>query len=168
MTWPPLVEPPAGVDSVAWAAACRRIRDECGWHIAPTLTEDVRVRLTGPALVLPSMEVIEVASVAIAGQALSEDDWELMPDEPVVMLSGRWWCRHRVATVTMSHGYEECPEDLLPVLRAMASVPANLVGSQVQAGPFQVSAPAYASAGASSLSDTQRTALTPYKRPPRP
>lgn len=168
MAWPALSAVPSGVDPEAWAAACRRVRTECGWHIAPTIQEAVRVRLTGPALVLPSMEVVEVTSVQIGDETLDVSAWELMPDEPVIVLSGRWWCRHRVAVVEMSHGYEECPKDLLASLVAMSSVPAGVVGSQMQAGPFQVSSPSYATAGPASMSDAQRASLAAYKRPPRP
>lgn len=168
MAWPTLALEPDGVDPVAWAAACRRVRTECGWHIAPTIQETVRVRLTGPALVLPSMEILEVTSVQIGDELLDASAWELMPGEPVIMLCGRWWCHHRVAVVEMSHGYEDCPEDLLAALTAMSSVPAGVVGSQMQAGPFQVSPPAYATAGPASLSDAQRASVAAYKRPPRP
>lgn len=169
MVTEPLATAPTGLDEGAWAAACRAVRDYCEWHIAPSVTETLT--LDGPGgslLMLPSLLVTDVASVTNAGTALVDPEWSAAG----MVRTHRWTTRFRGVTVTLTHGHEECPEDIYAVLVHMAEQSKALertgpAGMSV-AGPFTMQVSAAALAGAVGLSGQHRGVLDKYKLPPRP
>lgn len=113
----PLAVAPAGLDPAAWDAACRAVRTYCGWHVAPSVTQTLV--LDGPGgslLVLPSLLVTDVAEVKNAGTVLSDPEWSAAG----MIRSHGWTTRFRGVSVTLTHGYDECPEDIYAVLEHMA------------------------------------------------
>lgn len=165
----PLAATPAGVDVDAWDAACRAVRDYCGWHVAPSVSHTLT--LDGPGgtlLVLPSLRVTDVAEVTNDGTALTDPEWS----EAGMVRTGRWTQRFRGVTVTLTHGYDKCPEDILEVLRHMVgqrSALASFGPAQTQgAGPFSMQMPTATLAGAVGLSGQHRGVLDKYRLPPRP
>lgn len=93
------------------------IRDECGWHIAPTVTQTVRVAPAGNLLFLRTMRLTDVLSVTDRdGNEVEVDDF----DEGTGIVSLKRSPRGRVA-VELEHGYEECPPALLSVIAERAA-----------------------------------------------
>lgn len=97
-------------------AAAGQVRRICGWHIAPEITETVVLDHNGAGVLhLPSLYVKAVSSVK-----------DVTGDTPVEvtgfrwsragMLSGRFPSGFRAVEVTFTHGFDECPADLLPVI----------------------------------------------------
>lgn len=169
MVTDPLAAAPAGLDPAAWDAACRAVRTYCGWHVAPSVTQTLV--LDGPGgslLMLPSLLVTDVAEVKNAGTVVADPEWSAAG----MVRAHRWTTRFRGVEVTLTHGYEECPEDVLAVLTHMAEQSKALkqtgpAGMQV-AGPFTMQVSAAALAGAVGLSGQHRGVLDKYRLPPRP
>ena len=121
--WPELVTPADLVDfpgapfkSSTVEAAAGQVRRICGWHIAPSLTETVTLDHDGgPVLYLPSLYVTDVVSVkdAMGGTPREIMGWRW---SGAGMVEGSFPRGFRAVEVTLTHGYVECPADLLPVL----------------------------------------------------
>jgi hypothetical protein len=119
--------------------AAADVRREAGWHIAPVLTETLTVEAFGGRhLVLPSRRVVSVASVV--SPYYSSTDWTL--EDGYLFRAVGWSGTYQV---TLTHGYDSCPVDLLPVLAGRAtnaarrrdpSVASTTVG-QIQTSYFQ-------------------------------
>lgn len=121
--WPGLVEPseligfpgaPFPTNTVN--AATAQIRRICGWHIAPSITETLVLDHDGSGVIhLPSLYVEDVVSVSdVTGdrpRVLSGWRWS-----GAGMIEGRFPHGFRSVEVVLVHGYESCPDDLLPVV----------------------------------------------------
>ena len=157
----PLAATPTGVDEAAWSAACGAVRAYCGWHIAPSVTEEVT--LDGPGsgvLLLPSLKVTDVSAVTNDGTTVTDPEWS-----EAGMVRGSWSCKFRGVTVTMTHGYEECPSEIIGVLLEAAD---RGVGSSVsQVGQVRMGGVSGVPGAASFMLD-QKAVLDRYKLPPRP
>lgn len=122
---------PTTQDTLDRAAAL--IRRVAGWHIAPQITETVTLDHDGASvLVLPSLHVVEVASVKNASTGVELTGWSWSSKG---LLSGRFPCGFRSVEVTFTHGFESCPLDLFPSVATAGEA----VVRQQQSGPFQVS-----------------------------
>lgn len=135
------------LDGVAWegdgeavSAAAGQVRDLCGWHVAPVVTETVTLPRSSSGLyLLPSLRVVSVDAVVVGGVAVSVFDWatdgrlELFP-----VWSGS---RLRGPTVTFTHGFEVCPPGVRQAVLARATqLGAQRVRSQAQGvGPYSQS-----------------------------
>lgn len=122
---PPLVTtedlaefPGSPFSSSTVAAAAGAVRSECGWHIAPIVTETLTVDTDGgPILMLPTLALVSVSEVR-----------DMTRDTPTVltgwqmsaagMLSrpGGWPWGLSAVEVDCTHGYESCPPELLPTV----------------------------------------------------
>jgi hypothetical protein len=127
-------------------AAEASIRSDAGWHIAPVITETIAVRVVGREVILPSLNVVSVTAVngLTAG-------WEILPGGilrwnsaygPVLSANASAYVggRGTVAHITLTHGFEACPADLLPVVAARAQMVAQATPA-VQSettGPYSV------------------------------
>jgi hypothetical protein len=106
-------------------AAAEVVRDYCGWHIAPSIT-DTYPKLaigSGGIIMLPSGYVTDVASVTInspAGDTVLDPttDYDWFKTGYIEARSPLWRYGYGavsgpqqagLATVTMTHGYTECP-----------------------------------------------------------
>lgn len=148
-------------------AAVAALRAHAGWHIAPPRTETLTLDVIGGSrVVLPSLRVTAVAEV--------RNTYE---DTPVEITDFRWSeagvlsrrycslpCGFRALEVDITHGYDECPPELLPSIAACAAT-ASL-------------SPAVASRGIGPFSESYRpvdgsvfagdAAVARYTLPPRP
>lgn len=111
-----------GHDESSIAQAAGLIRDACGWHIAPSITEDRALAAAGGRLLsLPSLHVIEVTSVRLASTN------EVIPDAVLseagllqLPLGRRWPSGIAAVRVTMVHGLPEAPPAILSVINDLA------------------------------------------------
>jgi hypothetical protein len=107
--------------AVVVGAAADSVRSECGWHVAPSASEVVRLRGGSRVLLLPSLHVTAVASITDGdGNAVTGWDWF---ENGVVELPSSSF--PRVVSVTFTHGYESCPQALLPIIAERASAQAS-------------------------------------------
>jgi hypothetical protein len=143
-------------------AAIGRIRNHCRWHISPVRTETKSVRVYGGnTLVLPTGRLTSVASIVAPGRTYV---FETIPDEGVVLLKGR--CTLEAVDVTFTHGHEECPPELLPVISSLAqatSSPRDPALNSVSVGSVTYG---YGSGGSSGSLDAFSDVLSPYRLPP--
>lgn len=99
--------------------ACDLVRGECGWHLAPTMTEVLRLDSAGGRLLaLPSLRVREVISVTTADDVPIED-WELS-ENGLLERKGRDWPVARRLKVELEHGFAAVPPALIPVIEDAA------------------------------------------------
>lgn len=111
-------------------AAAQSLRTECKWHIAPSVTQTVKVRAGGSVLLLPSMYVTAVASVAdMLGNVITGWDWST---EGIIERAAGF---PSFVAVTFTHGYTTCPKELLPIIAERAlSQASGRVKSEALAG----------------------------------
>jgi hypothetical protein len=142
MPWPALVTFadlfnfdgfPFNEDLVSIAAAS--VRSEAGWHIAPVVTETLQVTSYGGQLLpLPTRRIVTITQVR-GSDAVAITGWTKM-SMGVYRKSG--WPID-VLSVDLTHGYDETPADLLPIVvqRVKAtSVPSNVSQRSTTTGPF--------------------------------
>lgn len=98
-------------------AAAGQVRAECGWHIAPGVTETVTLDPAGSTVVLlPSLQVSSVTAVrAEDGTAIT--GWKSRPNG-VLRYSAGW---PETITVDFTHGYAKCPPELVAVIAERAN-----------------------------------------------
>lgn len=165
-----IIEPVLGLEvaetpvTSAWKAASTRIRYYCRWHISPKLTHTVKVAAYDGKLYLPTLAPVAVTSVTNSvGHVI---DVTGIPAGTTVLarperFSGTY-------TVTLEHGFEECPADILEVLTAMTMpLPAGTTAKikTATSGPHSVSLGGAASAAAAGLTDDQAAVLDAYWLP---
>lgn len=144
---------PALTDAVIEAAG-ESIRDECGWHIAPVLTETMDVLTSGRVAVLDTLRVVDVSEVRDqSGEVLT--GWRV--DKRAGVIHGLPRCRR--VEVDLTHGYESCPAALKPVVIERAR--AIHVGGRVAQESLGSRSVSYVPGG---VDDP----LARYKLPPRP
>ena len=99
--------------------AAGAIRAEAGWHIAPQVTETVEVE-TGCSRValLPSLLVVDVTEVRDADTGKVLDGWRVSRARGVLRRRHGVW--PEAIEVDLTHGYEKCPAELLPVIAERA------------------------------------------------
>lgn len=134
------------------------VRGFCGWHIAPSRTETVRVEGGGGRLLLlPSLHVTDVASVVDEnGSEVTDFRWRRNGT-----LVGCWSdCLDY--DVTFTHGHPQAPMDVSAAVQAIGSGDVALgVVKSWNRGPFGES---YSDSRESAV----RATLDRYKLPPRP
>ena len=84
------------------------VRDYCGWHVAPVVTETVTLDAYGTArLFLPSLKVRAVDAVTVDGTALDPSGYTWTEDGVLRRLDGALWPhRGQSVAVTLTHGHE--------------------------------------------------------------
>ncbi len=133
----PFTPPPAGVDADRWESAVRSLRDYCGWHIAPVVTEEVI--LDGPGcgiLTLPTQRLVGIENVTNDGRPVevASSDWSRTG-----IVRGSWTGSFRGVMAVITHGYEDWPADLLGVLVELATESGQARVSQVTNRAYQLS-----------------------------
>lgn len=171
MALPNLIEPealdglPGGPYTEEMAeVGAHTVRRAARWHIAPVIKETIILDHDGAGVVrLPSLRVVDVLSVVDISRA---------EDRPLEyrrhyrwseagLLSGKFPAGFRVLSVTLEHGFDECPPELLPVI-AQASKEGRT--RTRQAGPFQETY----EAGLDSHPTSTASVLSLYSLGPRP
>lgn len=100
------------------AAASRRIRNHCGWHIWPVAAfTNVRVETHhGADVWLPSLAVVSIQKIVTGGEEVELSGVEFDTDG---LLRHRAW--HGDTYVDFTHGFAEVPEDLVSLCIELAS-----------------------------------------------
>ena len=117
-------------------SAGESVRAEAGWHIAPEVTETLRVFSEGgTALVLPTLKYTVTAVRDTSG-----DTPEVLTgwtDRGSGILLKSYWPVGHMLEVDLVHGYEICPPELLPVIahRVQAS---RSPGANVRLGSLSI------------------------------
>lgn len=152
----PVPAPPAGVSESAWLATVADVRAFCGWHIAPEVTETLTLDGSGgPILVLPTLRVVDLASITDDGSEVTDPEWSASG-----MVRHYCWTRKfRGIEATLTHGFEEWPAELLAVMTELAGASASLAGVKtVGVGSHQVTFE-------STMRPTQRDIIGRYQLP---
>ncbi|MFD7157955.1 hypothetical protein ACXJJ3_08740 [Kribbella sp. WER1] len=162
----------------ATARAEAEVRAYCGWHIAPqredTLTLDGP---GGPLLVLPSLHVVSVASVAENGTELDPEGYAWSAAGVLRRTSSAtswhgwncgWTDDFRGLVVTLTHGYESMPLDVQTVIDRLASRSVDDPSQYSQVGQVAYATGADGLPVSGSLTALDRLVLDRYKIPPRP
>lgn len=106
----------------AIAAASEAVRNACGWHIAPSVTETLTRDARGSTvLALPTMHLTDVDSLVENGTALAVDvDFEWSENGVLERFAGWVWKRRGIAA-TITHGYATTPPVVLDLVCAIAA-----------------------------------------------
>lgn len=163
MGWPQLVTETLA-DQDALSAASERVRDHCGWHIAPVITETLT--LDGPGgrlLLLPSLRVVEVVSVVNDGVVVTDPEWSAKG-----WIYGSWTTKARGVVVTLRHGLDACPAAVSAVVSRMAREGLGSRARREAAGGESIDWSASVVGGVIDLPDDAMSALAPYALGPRP
>lgn len=130
-----LADLPDGVDGAAWLSACAAVRSYCGWHVAPLVTETVTLDGRGRcSAFLPTLRLVDLVSITADGSAVGDPEWSSMGE-----VRGAYSSKLRGIVAEIVHGYEECPADVLKVLREMVAAADRGGVSSVTSGQHQVS-----------------------------
>src|SRR5215212_675220 len=147
--------PLPGIDPTDVEAASTRVRNYCGWHIAPSVTETVTVSGRGRWM-LRSRHVTAVSAIFYHGTVIpvaSSFDWT---EDGLVSL-GSYRMPLTEVDIAIIHGYTVCPADVRDVVEVLAT--SSLATAQPTTfgfGPFRVG---YDSA------DDPMAPLEPYRLP---
>lgn len=97
-------------------AAAEAVRTECEWHIAPVITQTVRIRTGGRGVVLlPTLKLVDVLTVTSSqGEPITGYDFY---DHGVLERAAGF---PPVIDVEFTHGYTTCPEALFPIIAERA------------------------------------------------
>lgn len=147
------------------------VRSYCGWHIAPsrldtaTFASDWSLKL-----LLPSMFVTAIASVAVDGTVLDSDSYGFTSNGVLTLRGWGYWPGETV--VSFTHGYTVPPPEVTGVVQAVGQRAVSNPGSatRMQAGPFLMS-PSLTGAGQAvplALLDSEKSILDAYRIPERP
>lgn len=131
-------------------AAVAAVRTAAGWHIAPVRADTAVVLTVGycqQLLRLPTRRLVSVQEIRdVLGEAGSGDDGAVVADttyrivasrNAVLKTSGYWPQGLDAVEVDYSHGFDECPPDLLPVLAEAATlIRRDASARTLTAGPF--------------------------------
>lgn len=180
----------AGNPDLILAQVDQLLRSYCGWHIAPSRTEDLSVTIPSRSpydaplqpvmrtIFLPTMHLTAVSAVTLDGVALIEGtDFEWHEGGYIVRLGVPWidllnWSgASRVAVASVTHGYDAVPADVQSVAldlgsRAIAAVKAaGIVRLRVGGVDRQFGTGPDGQAVTVGLSDAHEAALAPYRIP---
>lgn len=147
------------------AAATQAIRDYCGWHIAPCISEDLVLDGPGqPKLFLPTKRLEEVLYLEVDGQMV--DNFRFSQEGWVTLEHGAFPRKERAVKIGIRHGYHSAaPASVIVgniVSRARMSPTGNVV--QQRAGTQSVT---FATSGGQvmgfGLMQAEKELLQPYK-----
>lgn len=170
MATPALVEPAALSDfpgtftATQINIAAAGLRSAAGWHIAPVVVETVTVDSDGgPILFLPTLHLVNVTEVRdVTGDTPRVlTNWRKSATGTLTRLGG-WPYGASAIEVDMTHGYDECPPELLPlVVDGIRSQGKDRTLAAKSIGPFSESY-------RDGVTSTLDPALARYAIPPRP
>lgn len=113
---------PAGVDTDAAQplldAASEAVRDYCGWHIAPIVTETVTADGSGGEIQgLPTLMLLDLITVSSDGTALTVADVEWSANGSMRQC---WWtAKFRGVVAEIEHGYADTPAVIVALICEM-------------------------------------------------
>jgi hypothetical protein len=114
VTIPAIVTADTQVNPAFWLnAANAAVRRECGWHVAPVITETLTLDgKGGTSLLLPSQRVIALGSVLNDGEDVTSRVRFSRTSGVLTLADGRWCDNVGSIVVTLTHGHtlEEVPD----------------------------------------------------------
>lgn len=118
-------------------AAAAYIKAYCGWHVAPVITETVVLDGQGGwSLILPTLRLTDLTEVTSDGAAVDGLQWS----EAGMVRGCHWSHKLRGIQVTMTHGYEDTPPELVAAGVRITDLMAATAGvASETTGPFTVS-----------------------------
>lgn len=133
--------PGAPFEETILTAAGEWARSEAGWHIAPEITDTVTVRAHGGQwLAVPTLRLGEVQRIQRLDREEHTDIAGCVPLTDGTIFRYAGWPPVGLLSVTMTHGYETCPPELLRELaQRCQSSAVNSMVSQEQANNEMVS-----------------------------
>lgn len=180
-----------GDDAYYLRAAGEMVRRYCGWHIAPSITatyDKLRVGSAG-LVMLPSLHVTDVSAVQVGDNLLDAGDYAWFepgyvqigidtvwlgrgngpgggysPDPMVGRLAGVPVGLGRLASVTMTHGFEILPAEVKQVIFELASAASEIpsgVATEIATPGFRLKLDQ--GAGGLSMNCGQRDRLNAFK-----
>lgn len=127
-------------------AASEAVRLAAGWHIAPSVTETLKVKAEGATLVLPTLHVTAITAVRDVcdpANPVVMANYEWTPNGVVTLNCYSWspWRRSGTFEVDLTHGYDTCPPDVLATVAQQAQ---NIAIDRTynRVGPFSLADPA--------------------------
>lgn len=158
--WPDLIPDGLVLDDRFWrAAAAGAVRDYCGWHVAPIITE--RMRLDGRGgrtLLVPSLRILEVVSCFVDGNDVADE--VRISERAGYIEFDRWPCGAGSIDLTIRHGF--LPEEAPGVLGIVADAAQRAKGPAGIARQ-QVSGASVTYLSASDLMGAERAKLDRYR-----
>lgn len=107
MAAPDIIDGATVLDPQWWRRAAQSaIRRHCGWHVAPSHTETLRIdAYGGRTLHLPTKHVTDIETLTIDGRdVLSRCDWSQAGT--MQLRNGYWPDRPGAVDVTFTHGWD--------------------------------------------------------------
>lgn len=168
---PSLVDPdPVGREIDRLIAAERMVRNYCGWHIAPVVTQRLVLDGSGSkSLFVPSLRVLNITACSVGEQELDVDELEWSGDGFLRRSCG-WPDRLRSVKLTLEHGFTTAP-DVAEIVMEIAARAASSMGGRTResAGGVSISnaltAPGVS--GGVVLMAHEKEALASYRIPGR-
>lgn len=112
-------------------AAEQMVRDYCGWHIAPVITQTIVLDGSGArSLFVPSLKVLNVTACKVRGLELDVTALEWSGDGFLRRDCG-WPDRLRSIELTIEHGFEFAP-GVAEIVKEIASRAASAVGGRTR------------------------------------
>lgn len=113
------------------AAAEQMVRDYCGWHVAPVVTQTLVLDGSGArSLFVPSLKVLNITDCKVRGVELDVSTLEWSGDGFLRRDCG-WPARLRSVELTLEHGFESAPS-LSEIIKEMAARAMSAVGGRTR------------------------------------
>lgn len=112
----------AGDPTAILRQATTAVRNYCEWHIAPVVTETMKLDGNGGKdLYLPTQQIVQLISVTNAGVPVDLDDIDDSEAGYLTLVTGCWSTRPGKSVVQLQHGFETAPDDVVAVILAIAA-----------------------------------------------
>lgn len=148
-------------------AANQAIRTECGWHVAPIITEELV--LDGPGgtvLLVPSKRVRSIISATSDGVDVTADV-KFSRRAGVLTLASGWSCDVGSIELTMLHGHtaEEVPDvaALIVTLTKRAATAGAIVQQSIGSASVRLATGRDGLAAGVPLFESEKDVLAPYR-----
>lgn len=145
----------AGIDAV---------RAYCGWHIAPSQSETLKVEGDGGrVLLLPSLHVTDCTAVRDeSGAAVA--DFKVRENG----VARGWWKCEELYAFDVTHGYSAMPAEVADIIADLDERGTSSPGALVQVGQVRYATGSDGAPLGGALTLGQMAVLDRYKLPPRP
>lgn len=151
--------------ALALEAASMAIRNECGWHVMPSLDCEVALSCQGKVAKLPANLVTAIDAVVEDGCELADGQYEARRDGLLRRAQFREWSRRWGGVVVRyTAGYDDLPDlksAAVTIVEAALSLPKGVASET--AGGVSISYASQATTVATSMVGGMRSALAPYR-----
>lgn len=150
-------------------AATQLIRNYCGWHIATVQTDTINITgYFGRFIFLPTLRVVSIDELTVNGQIIDlvtdPTRWEWVKDG---LQTPVWENRYQTGEVTITHGFDEVPADLVTLTLMVASralgSPLGVVRESTMSSSITYSQSGFNQAGGTTLLQSEKDGLQAYK-----